>query len=252
MRTSKSFEIISYNTDNFFDLKITELKREKIISFAFWIRHQPDTDEKKEHIHCYIIPTQLLQTDDFVENFTEIDPKNPDKPFKARCERTSNYDFKTGRWDDALLYSIHDEKYLKNKGLKRNIHYKWTDLKSTDEDQLEATINRIIPWADKPVEKMAALIREGHGDYETMVEAGIPYEKAPAAKVWIDAARRANRMYLPERKGKLSHTPRMVCCKICGEIKPIQEFPYLTVETDLEGHDYGTCYACLWKQETEK
>lgn len=248
MKTSRSFEIVTYNTTEFLETKIKDLKKAKIISFAFWIKHTPDTDEKKAHNHIYVIPSKMLQTDDICEEFIELDPEHPDKPFTGRVERTSNYDFSTGKWDDALLYSIHDKIYLQNKGLTRNIHYKWEDLKSTDDDMLQALINRITPWAEKPIEKLIQAVKDGETDLAAMKAAGIPMQQAAAAMTWIRAAQRENLAYLPDRGVKHSHSERQVCCEVCGEIKSIKEFPYLTVTTDIHGNDFGTCFACLWRE----
>lgn len=251
MRTSKAFEMISYNTQPFLELKIKELIKAKIISFAFWINHKPDTDEKREHNHVYIIPSKLIQTDDIQDEFIEPDPDQPNKPLKGRIERTSNYDFKTAKWDDALLYAIHDKQYLKNKGLTRNIYYKWEDLKSTDEDRLQALINRITPWADKPVEKLKNSIKNGETRYKALLDAGIPMQQIGAALQWISVIQEENKNFLPERNGKHSHTERAVCCKICGEIKSIREFPFTSIETDLNGNDFGECFACLWREKNK-
>ena len=251
MRTSKSFEMVSYNTEPFLEMKIEELKKAKIISFAFWIHHQPDTDERKEHNHTYVIPSAMIQTDDFKEEFIEQVP-GEELPRKGRIERTSNYDFKESKWDDALLYAIHDKQYLSNKGLTRNIHYKFEDIKTTDKDFLEALIKRITPWSDKPVEKILRAIKEGESDLAALKAAGIPMQQIGAAMIWINAARKENMGIYPERGGKHSHSEKEVMCKICGEIKSIKEFPISRIETDLNGHDFGTCFACLWRENLKK
>lgn len=256
MRTSKSFEIVSYNTLPFLENKISEMKKAKIFEFAFWIRHKPDTDEKKEHNHIYVIPAKMIQTMDITEEFKEPDwtKEHPEEmPLGARIERTSNYDFKNSKWDDALLYSIHDKIYLRNKGLTRNIHYEWKDLKSTDEDFLQALINRIEPWADKPVEKMIKAIQDGEtSDLAILKAAGISFDEVSKAMAWVRVIREENSKYLPERGTKHSHSERVVCCRICGEIKSIREFPYLSITTDIEGNDHGDCFACLWRNEQKR
>ena len=123
MRTSKSVSTISYNSDEFLTAKIEYWKRIGLIEYAMWIRHQPDEDNKKSHCHVFIKPAQLIQTTTFEIESTEIDPLNPDKPFKM-------ISFRNSKESDWLLYAIHDKAYLLEKNLERNIYYSFDDVRS--------------------------------------------------------------------------------------------------------------------------
>lgn len=136
MRTSKPISTISYNSPEFLQSKIEYWKAQGIIEFAMWIRHDPEEDEKKAHYHVYLKPAKLIQTMDLELDSCEIDPQNPDKPFKM-------VSFRVSKEDDWLLYSIHDPNYLAEKGLTREFCYGFEDVNSTCSDTLTEIISHI-------------------------------------------------------------------------------------------------------------
>lgn len=136
MRTSKAISTISYNSDLFLKNKIEEWKNNGLIEFGMWIRHQPDEDNKKSHCHVFLQPAKLIQTMDFEQDSIELDPCNPDKPFKM-------ISFRVSKESDWLLYAIHDKYYLMEKGIERNYYYSFDDIQSTCDETLNDIISRI-------------------------------------------------------------------------------------------------------------
>ena len=136
MKTRKPISTISYNTPGFLECKLEELRRAKIISVWFFIIHQPEEDEKKEHIHLYIEPSKTIQTDDIKEELIEFDATSPSKPRKCLSFRSSNF-------ADWYLYSIHNKDYLLKKGQKRRYSYLPEEIICSDSDELEFLISQI-------------------------------------------------------------------------------------------------------------
>lgn len=137
MNTIRLISNISYNSDSFFEGKISELIDQGVIDFCFWIRHQPDLDDKKSHIHFVLKPSQRIDTSKLRDYFNELDPSN-DKPLTC----TTVWRF-TSSLQDWLLYCIHDRDYLRSKHLERNTFYKFSDIKSSDFDALNFEISMI-------------------------------------------------------------------------------------------------------------
>lgn len=137
VQTIRIISNISYNSLEFFESKIEELEKRKIIDWAYWIFHNADEDELKDHIHFVFKPSKRLDTSDIYEFFKEFDPTNP-MP-KGILKKWNS----TNSMDDWLLYSKHDPAYLSAKGQYRRYHYKWEDIKATDLDALHCDINSI-------------------------------------------------------------------------------------------------------------
>ena len=116
MRTSKPFSTISYNSVNFLKSKLDEMITDKWIDFYAFVRHSPEDDELKEHIHLYIVPSTLLQTDYITEHLQEYDSTHPDKPLGCIACKSSKF-------DDWYMYGLHDKAYLASKGQARKHYY---------------------------------------------------------------------------------------------------------------------------------
>ena len=134
MQTIRVISNISYNTIEYFESKVQELIERRIIDWCYWAFHLADEDELKDHIHFVLKPSKRLETADLRDLFKEHDPTN-EKPrtCTARWQPTNSM-------DDWLLYAKHDPAYLASKGQYRRHHYKWDDIKATDEDALHADI----------------------------------------------------------------------------------------------------------------
>lgn len=137
MNTSKPIATISYNTEAFLSNKLFELRKHGVIDYAMWIKHEADTDDTKAHFHVYIEPSKMIQTNNLVDMFNEIDLLHSDgKPLGVKV-------FRSSKDTDWTLYALHDEEYLTDKGLSRNLHYQVSDIKST----CEYTLNDIVAGA---------------------------------------------------------------------------------------------------------
>lgn len=148
MRTTKPIATISFNSPEYLRLKLNELKKAKIISLWHYIEHLPEDDEagNKKHIHLYIEPSKLLQTEDLGEHFNEFDSSKPDKPKKCLL-------FRSSKFDDWYMYGLHDTAYLASKGQTRRYKYEHKDFITSDADELYRASKMIdkrslTPWLD--------------------------------------------------------------------------------------------------------
>lgn len=130
MRTSKPIATISYNSVEFLRMQLDQLIQSHKISDYMFIKHQAESDERKDHIHLWIRPNTLLDTMDLQKHFMELDMNNPKKPLKC-------IDFRASQVDDWILYNQHYEPYLRSKGEAREFHYKKEDFYYHDEDTFE-------------------------------------------------------------------------------------------------------------------
>lgn len=137
MRTSKPFSTISYNSDKYITLKLNALVYSGKISFWCAIRHKPESDEKKDHLHVYIVPSAMFQTDDLKSYLAEVDPDHPKQPLTCISARPSK------TFDDWVLYSLHDKRYLASKGLSRQHHYNRDSLFTSDTNELDCLFNEV-------------------------------------------------------------------------------------------------------------
>lgn len=146
MRTSKAISTISYNSVNFLRLKLDELKNAGTISFWAFIKHkgEPKSDEagRKDHIHLYVQPSKMLQTDDLQKYLAEPNPDyhegEDEKKRTLGCIM-----FRASKFSDWYEYSIHDPSYLASKGLERQFHYKREQIYTSSEDDLNNLIESI-------------------------------------------------------------------------------------------------------------
>lgn len=155
MNTISTISNISFNTPDFFELKIRELCKQvkgQVLDWAHWIVHQPDTDQSKAHIHFVCKPSRRVDTNWLRSQFVE--PVPPDMVKERLAAAGDNITeslivdiskplgvlpfVKTSSMTDWLLYAVHDVAYLFKKGQSRNIRYERSDVKSTDPDFLSA------------------------------------------------------------------------------------------------------------------
>ena len=148
MRTTKPISTISFNTPDYLELKLEELRKAGRISFWAFIAHKPEDDEagRKEHNHVYIEPSKMIQTDDIREALKEYDPQSPSKPRACLSINGSKFD----PW---YMYALHGKRYLASKGQSRRYHYAHEEIRTSDEDDLlckSRTIDllSLSPYAD--------------------------------------------------------------------------------------------------------
>lgn len=156
MRTTKPISTISFNTPDYLAQKLDELVKAKRLSFWAFIPHLPEDDEagNRDHIHLYIEPAKMLQTDDLKEEFKEFDPAKPDKP--RGC-----ISFRSSKFSDWYLYALHDRAYLASKGQSRKYHYKHDDVRSSDPDDLQFKARTIDMLAVSPYADILEAQRHG-------------------------------------------------------------------------------------------
>ena len=196
MRTRKPISTISYNSSSFLTFKLEELRKAKIITLWFYITHQPEEDEKKEHKHLFIIPAKQIQTDELKDEFIEYDPNHPEKPLKC-------LHFVNSVFSDWFLYSVHDIDYLLKKGQTRKYHYKIEDFVCSDRDELDFMIGEIDLTSDTAFKSMISAIEEGITWLEYIKRGCVPpqqFKNFEAAWFTLTEGK-------VSRNGRTSHTP---------------------------------------------
>lgn len=197
MKTSKPFSTISYNSDEFLTVKLSELVQRRKIEFWTYIEHLPEEDEKKEHKHLYIVPNGQINTDEVLDFLTELDPKHPDKPLA--CIRPHSSKFM-----DWYLYSIHDPDYLASKGQSRRFHYTKDELKCSDTDYLNEEIHQMDMSKLNKTKALKSAAESGQ-DFATLLLNGqIPIQQVYAYAQAYDIMTQAL-----NRNGRKTHTPKI-------------------------------------------
>ena len=137
MKTSKSISTISYNTIPYLEFILNNMVDNGVIDFYAYIFHQAEENEKKNHIHLYIEPSNRIDTFTLKKQFEEIDViGGNDKPLGVMPFNSSNF-------KDWYLYSIHDLDYLRSKGLSREYMYNKENVVVSDELYFAEKINTI-------------------------------------------------------------------------------------------------------------
>lgn len=198
MRTTKAIATISFNTGEYLKLKLDELKKAKIISVWHFIEHLPEDDEaaKKHHIHLYMEPAKLVQTEDLEQYFLEFDPAKPDKP--RRC-----LPFRSSKFADWYLYALHDTAYLIAKGQTRRYKYEHNDILTSDADELYRASKMIDKRTLTPWQGLIDAVGDGLTFAEYFIRSGMPIQQVNAfEKAWTLLIRTAT-----YRAGRETHTP---------------------------------------------
>lgn len=121
MRTSKTLALISYNTPQFLKACLEAHVADGAVKDYWFVKHEPDKDAKKAHIHAYVLFAKAVDTEAFFLTFNEYEPGS-DKPLGVVCR-----DNQTGglayvkSLGDAYNYSEHNSQYLALKEMDRNV-----------------------------------------------------------------------------------------------------------------------------------
>lgn len=151
MNTIRVISSISFNTQPFFESVVGRLCKgdgdsKQILDWCHWVQHQPDSDQRKPHIHFVCKPSRRIDTNDLRKMF--IEPQDQiiaDRFARGEIKEVRPEDLRplgclpfqaTASMRDWLLYAIHDYHYLFTKGQQRTVHYERADVKSTDPDYL--------------------------------------------------------------------------------------------------------------------
>ena len=173
VRTTKPISTITYNSPAFLRVKLDELVKAKKIAFWAFIQHKPEEDEKKAHIHLYVEPAKMLQTEDFKDFLKEPDKEHPDKPLTCISWQSSKF-------DDWYEYGIHDERYLASKGQSRQFHYERKDVVSSDEDDLDHHISGIDMIKLTPYQVLADAYKGGKTFAQVVSSGAVPIQQIRA------------------------------------------------------------------------
>lgn len=197
MKTSKPISTISYNTEKFLREKIYEWKNCGFIEYGMWILHQPDVDGDKPHYHVYLQPAKLIQTDDLILRSKELDPNwqpletYADEREKERHEKKQFLGmtiFKSSETSNWILYALHDERYLLDKGLTRNIQYEPTDIDSTCDDTFYEMLSCAFDYRNNKLEFRIIEAIKQEKTWTQIVSSGmIPIRQMSGARLYYIA-----------------------------------------------------------------
>lgn len=195
MRTTKPIAAISYNTPKYLEEKLNELTAAKIISVWHYVCHLPEDDEggKKTHVHVYIEPAKLIQTEELLEHFKEYDPEKPDKPKGCLPLRPSKF-------PDWYMYGLHDTAYLVGKGQARRYHYTRDEFTTSNEDEFNRAIHEIDFGLIAPVQALEQAIEERKTFADCLKAGVIPIQQAHNYKLVWEAILNGH-TYRNDRKG---------------------------------------------------
>lgn len=182
MRTTKPIAAISYNSPAYLEERLNELTRAKLLSVWHFVCHLPEDDEggKKSHVHLYIEPAKLLQTEDLLEQFKEYDPEKPDKP--KGC-----LPFRSSKFSDWYMYGLHDTSYLASKGQSRRYHYTREEFSTSNEDEFNRAIHEIDFGDIAPVQALQEAIAGGATFAEALRSGLIPLQQVHNYKLAWDS-----------------------------------------------------------------
>lgn len=207
MRTSKPVSTISYNSKEFLSLKLEELRNAGIISEWYFIQHSPEHDELKKHIHLYLMPSKMIQTDDLIKEFYEPDP---DKPGKfLTCPR-----WQSSKFADWYLYGLHDAAYLASKGQSRFFHYRHCDFSAFDSDAFSDAVREIDFTALTAIKRMQDAIQQGLSFAGFLRRGGVPIQAVNQYKAAWDLLKADN----VQRAGRISHDEPIDVNEDTGEL----------------------------------
>lgn len=198
MKTSNPFSTISYNSIEFLKYKLDQQVTRRHINFYAFIRHYPEEDEKKAHIHLIMIPNGTVQTDAYLELLQEYDSSKPDKPLGIKPIQKS-------KWADWYLYCSHDTAYLASKGMTRKYHYVESDFYTSDEDYLHELVSTIDRTKYTKTQQFVDKVKQGVSFEEMIISGQIPigafvqYEKMFQAIINTETY----------RNGRYTHTPKI-------------------------------------------
>ena len=167
---------------------------DKWIDFYAFVRHSPEDDELKEHIHLYIVPSTLLQTDYITEHLQEYDSTHPDKPLGCIACKSSKF-------DDWYMYGLHDKAYLASKGQARKHYYVQQDFVVSDEVYFRDEIHQIDRSKYVGMQRLQDAVMDGI-TFEYMVATG---------QVPVQLIRQYEYAYnclCTLRGGRTTHTPK--------------------------------------------
>lgn len=180
MQTISVISNISFNTPEFFRLTIERLTSPAVslLDWCHWIEHQPDTDQRKPHIHFVCKPSKRIDTNalrrEFLEPVSEAYIRSLKEVTENDLKPLGVLPFeKTRSMSDWLLYAVHDEKYLFKKGQRRNTTYPRQAVKSTDPDFLAAQWEDTVDPLDALTGRVVEMVTVDGLSFSEVLQTGI-------------------------------------------------------------------------------
>ena len=199
MITSKPFSTISYNSANFLRVRLDSLLKGGLIVFYAFVKHRPEDDEKKEHIHVYLVPKTKMDTEYITEELVEFDKKHPDLPLKCMpC--------KSSKFADWYMYNLHDSNYLLSKGQSRKYHYLKEDFVVSDETYFLDEIYSIDRSKFCGSQRIKEAVQNGCSFEDLVFNGQIPVQLINQYKFFYDVLQYRGTF----RNGRETHTPKEV------------------------------------------
>ena len=196
MKTSKPFSTISYNTQEFLQVKLDDLINRRKIAFYGFIHHLPEEDEKKPHKHLFIVPNGQINTDEILDYLLEFDAKHPDKPLAC-------IPFHSSKFADWYLYAKHDVDYLASKGQTRKYHYEKDEFIVSDLDYFNEEIHCIDLSKLSKVKTLRNAVESGIPFEQLLMTGQVPVQQVYAYKQAFDMI--ANFSDQTNRNGRETH-----------------------------------------------
>lgn len=203
MRTNKSISNIAYHRESIFGAIANALRQADKIGPCFWVAHKAEGNEKKDHLHIVLVGgVKTYNTDGLAPLFgwDEVDGKKA--TVTSLWKPTKNL-------NDWLLYGVHDERYLLQKGEERDHSYDWSEVHCTkgDEDLLEQLIAEAKDFrdhlGDKVVDRLRLLARKGYSIEHAIANGLVPLSLvSQAIRAWGCIAEREWAKQHPDIVGK--------------------------------------------------
>lgn len=135
MNTIKPFSSIWYGSPDFLKMKLDLLVKSRVLLFYAFIKHHAEEDEKKDHIHVYMVPDGRIDTDVIMNEIIEYDLINV-LPIKL-------LPIKSSKFREWYLYSTHNITYLLSLGQNRKYTYSKDDIITNEPDYLLEEIHHM-------------------------------------------------------------------------------------------------------------
>lgn len=149
-------------------MQLDELVRKNELIFYAAVYHFKEEDEKKDHIHVYMVPDGQLDTSHVTDVLTEYDMKN-EKPIKPLPYAFSKF----GDW---YLYTSHNIAYLRSKGQTRKYHYSIDDFFSSNDDYLIELVHTIDMSKINQTEIIIRAVDEGISFNQLVKDGRVPVQ----------------------------------------------------------------------------
>lgn len=211
MRTTKPFSTISFNSKKFLVQECDKMIQDGLICFYAFMPHLAEEDEKKDHIHLYMIPNGQVDTEKLRERLLEPSVNEDGTEAKA----LGCLIMKSSKFVDWYLYSLHDRDYLLLKLQERKYHYNKEDFVVSDQDEFIQLYHMSDFTPYKRMSKFRDMASSGCPFTELVSNGLVPVQQIFQYREMYNMmsshlmAQEYNERV--ERAGRTSHTPNTDC-----------------------------------------